>query len=162
MDLIGDEMADRLVTFGIRTSGRTMSHGLALAAKKIAAELKEYREVQGGQVSQAKLSQGQRTTIQGVEVKPERIAEFDKFARKYDLQYSIIQQENDPGMVFLTFRQRDIDKLEMAATDMLKDKSRDWRDMGDLIERAREKAYAFNKAEKQVEQAVTHTVGGAR
>ena len=87
-------------------------------------------------------------------MKKERIAEFDRFAQKYGLQYTAIEEENDPNMVFLTFRQRDIDKLDMAVTDMLKDKTKSWNDLEDAMQQAKEKAFLLRQAAKEVEQAV--------
>ena len=114
--LIGDELADRLVTFGVRLGGHTLSHALALAGREILNML--HSDAKGGTVSLENLSQNQRAAIQGVEVKKERIAEFDRFAQKYGLQYTAIEEENDPNMVFLTFRQRDIDKLDKPSKEI--------------------------------------------
>ena len=151
--LIGDELADRLVTFGVRFGGHTLSHALALAGREILNML-HGDNAKGGTVSLENLSQNQRAAIQGVEVKKERIAEFDRFAQKYGLQYTAIEEENDPNMVFLTFRQRDIDKLDMAVTDMLKDKTKSWNDLEDAMQQAKEKAFLLRQAAKEVEQAV--------
>lgn len=151
--LIGDELADRLVTFGVRFGGHTLSHALALAGREILNML-HGDNAKGGTVSLENLSQNQQAAIQGVEVKKERIAEFDRFAQKYGLQYTAIEEENDPNMVFLTFRQRDIDKLDMAVTDMLKDKTKSWNDLEDAMQQAKEKAFLLRQAAKEVEQAV--------
>ena len=152
--LIGDELADRLVTFGVRFGGHTLSHALALAGREFLNMLHHSGDGKGGTVSLENLSQNQRAAIQGVEVKKERIAEFDRFAQKYGLQYTAIEEENDPNMVFLTFRQRDIDKLDMAVTDMLKDRTKSWNDLEDAIQQAKEKAFFLRQAAKEVEQAV--------
>lgn len=66
----------------------------------------------------------------------------------------MVEEENDPNMVFLTFRQRDIDKLDMAVTDMLKDKTKSWNDLEDAMQQAKEKAFLLRQAAKEVEQAV--------
>ena len=150
--MIGDELADRLVTFGVRLGGHTLSHALALAGREILNML--HSNAKGGTVSLENLSQNQGAAIQGVEVKKERIAEFDRFAQKYGLQYTAIEEENDPNMVFLTFRQRDIDKLDMAVTDMLKDRTKSWNDLEDAIQQAKEKAFLLQQAAKKTEHAI--------
>ena len=135
--MIGDEMAEKLVTIAVRKGGHTLSHAVANGVKKFLEFLKERKTV----VNINKLSQGQATPIQGVEVSAERVSEFDKFAKKYHFQYSLLQQENDPDKYFLTFRQRDIGKLEMVITDMMGDKSREWDDLKETLEHAKERAF---------------------
>lgn len=135
--MIGDEMAEKLVTFAFRTAGHTLSHALMHAGKKFIESEKSKRTT----ISIDELSHGQDIPIQGVEISAERVSEFDRFARKYGFQYSLLQQENDPDKYFLTFRQRDIGKLEMVITDMMGDKSREWDDLKETLEHAKERAF---------------------
>lgn len=139
--MIGDELAEKLVTIGIRKGGHTLSHAVMRAAKKFLESLKDQKTI----INISELSQRQTTSIQGVEIGAERVEEFDRFAKKYGLQYSLIRQENDPEKYFLTFRQRDIGKLEMAVTDMMGDKSREWNDLKEALEQAREKSFEIQE-----------------
>ena len=123
--MIGDEISDRLLTFGVRSGTHTMSRAIGFGVRAILNKLRENEASRAGEMPLEKLSQGQQAAIQGIEVSPQRISEFDHFAKKYGLQYSVIQEENDPTKLFITFRQKDIEKLDMAVTDMMKDRTRE-------------------------------------
>ena len=98
------------------------------------------------------LNQSQSAAVQGIEISRERAGEFDHFARKYGFQYSLLQEENDPQKYFLTFRQRDINLLEMAVTDMMHDKTREWGDLTELLEQAKDRAFQVTAPAKKLEQ----------
>ena len=155
--MIGDEFADRLLTFGFRLCGHTLNRALMLASRLVIDLVKNNHEGRGGTTTINHLSQGQKAAIQGIEVPQERLAEFDRFARKYGLQYSVIQEENDPQTFFLTFRQRDINRLEMAVTDMMKDKTRSWEDLPELMKQAKEKAFSVQQPDKATEKTAERT-----
>jgi phosphoribosylformylglycinamidine (FGAM) synthase-like enzyme len=152
--LIGDEISDRLLTFGVRSGTHTMSRAIGFGVRAILNKLRENEASRAGEMPLEKLSQGQQAAIQGVEVSPQRISEFDHFAKKYGLQYSVIQEENDPTKLFITFRQKDIEKLDMAVTDMMKDRTREWNDLGDALEQARERAFSVQRVQQQSGRAV--------
>lgn len=152
--MIGDEMSDRLLTFGVRCGGHTMSRAIGLGVRTMLSKIRQNEASRAGETSLDKLSQGQQSAIQGIEVSPQRISEFDHFAKKYGLQYSVIQEENDPTKLFITFRQKDIEKLDMAVSDMLKDRTREWNDLGDALEQARERAFSVQRVQQQSGRAV--------
>ncbi len=152
--MIGDEISDRLLTFGVRSGTHTMSRAIGFGVRAILNKLRENEASRAGEMPLEKLSQGQQAAIQGVEVSPQRISEFDHFAKKYGLQYSVIQEENDPTKLFITFRQKDIEKLDMAVTDMMKDRTREWNDLGDALEQARERAFSVQRVQQQSGRAV--------
>lgn len=152
--MIGDEISDRLLTFGVRSGTHTMSRAIGFGVRAMLNKLRENEASRAGEMPLEKLSQGQQAAIQGVEVSPQRISEFDHFAKKYGLQYSVIQEENDPTKLFITFRQKDIEKLDMAVTDMMKDRTREWNDLGDALEQARERAFSVQRVQQQSGRAV--------
>lgn len=131
-----------------------MSRAIGFGVRAILNKLRENEASRAGEMPLEKLSQGQQAAIQGVEVSPQRISEFDHFAKKYGLQYSVIQEENDPTKLFITFRQKDIEKLDMAVTDMMKDRTREWNDLGDALEQARERAFSVQRVQQQSGRAV--------
>ena len=156
--MIGDEISDRLLTFGVRSGTHTMSRAIGFGVRAILNKLRENEASRAGEMPLEKLSQGQQAAIQGVEVSPQRISEFDHFAKKYGLQYSVIQEENDPTKLFITFRQKDIEKLDMAVTDMMKDRTREWNDLGDALEQARERAFSVQRVQQQSGRAAREVI----
>lgn len=142
MTLIGDELADRLVTYGVRTGAHALSRVLMFAGKEIVSAF----HANGGKVTVAQLEQSQKSPVQGIEISHERAEEFDRFAKKYGFEYSLIREENDPQKYFLTFRQRDIGQLEMVVTDMMGDKTKNWDDLAEMMDHAREQAFQAVKA----------------
>lgn len=150
---IGDEMAERVVGIGFN-AGKTLTVGaLMFALKKVLKLLKlganplmEKNQVK--KTSVKTLEKGGDTST-GLEVSKAEIGGFHRYAKKYNLDYCIKRDRNDPTRYVLMFKQKDMDKLELCIKEFVGDKSRDNNSLADKIQEAKERAMNFNKAREQ-------------
>lgn len=147
--MVGDEMGEKVVSVAFRISGKLT----AAALKKTLSLLLEgalvgIDKATPNKQSISKLSRD-GSQSQGIEVDKSEMCGFDKYAKKYHFNYSMIRQENDPEKYVLFFKSRDISKLEMATRDFVKDQTLDNNSLQEKVDQAREKAYAINKAHEK-------------
>lgn len=148
--MVGDELSEKMVVYSFRTSGRLTGKALKAFLKAVKKKSeKAINNLTPNEVNMDRLSDSGNIQVQGMEVGKEQLAGFDQYAKKYGLEYSLIQEQNDPNHYFFVFRARDISKVEMAAEDFLKDKTADRGDLNERFERAREQALQFNKAREK-------------
>lgn len=153
--MVGDELSEKMLVYSFRTSGNLtgkMLKAFFKAVKKKGAKI--INERTPNEIKMDRLSQDGNIQVQGMEVSKEQLAGFDQYAKRYGLEYSLIQEQNDPNHYFFVFRAKDISKVEMAAEDFLKDKTIDRGDLNERFEKAREQAIQFNKAQ---EKGKSHT-----
>ena len=155
--MIGDELGDRVTALefeAAKLTGKVLLRALKAGLKKIAQlagkEGKALAErAAPKEQSLHKLSKD-GAQVQGSEVDRAEIAGFDRYARRYGLQYSLKRQKNDPQKYVLFFRTRDASRLDMAVRDAVKDGRLENDGLQDRIGKAKEKALTLNRGrEKQ-------------
>lgn len=148
--MVGDELSEKMVVYSFRTSGKLTGKMLKAFFKALKKKGEKIINNQTpNEVKMDRLTQDGNIQVQGMEVSKEQLAGFDQYAKKYGLEYSLIQEQNDPNHYFFVFRAKDISKVEMAAEDFLKDKTIDRGDLNERFEKAREDALQFNKAQEK-------------
>ena len=160
--MVGDELGERVAEVHFRA-----------AEKLTGATLRKLFELLlagGGQIlyhatsnkqSIHKLAQyGSQT--QGIEVFKSEMQGFDRYARKYHFEYSMIREKNDKAQYIFAFKAKDIDRMENACRDWFND-GRDHTSLQKKIEQATEKARAFNVSQvHEKEKSKEHTKGKGR
>jgi hypothetical protein len=154
--MVGDELSEKMVTVSFRTTGKLTAKGLKkLFGLILKAGGNILYHVTPNKESFNKLNKDGRPT-QGIEVSKDQMCGFDKYARKYHFEYSLVQEKNDPNLYFFTFKAKDISIMDMAMKDYLKDRTIDHGDLKERIEHAKEEAFNFNKSRTK-EKAKEHT-----
>lgn len=145
--MIGDEMGEKVVAVGFRATEK-----LSLAAlRKVIGRIgklgnKILYHITTNKESMQELSKA-GSQVQGIPVDKNEIKGFDRYARKYGLEYSLLRMKNDINKYVFCFKVKDFDKLEMVYHDLSKD-GKEHGDLKEKIEQAREKAFTVNKAKK--------------
>lgn len=172
--MVGDELGEKIVSIGFRTSGKVTAETLKklfnLIIKKGGllflvktgglAKLGIHKVLEKNGIdhtvgtNRQKFSEfdkdgGQK---QGIEVEKSQMRDFDKYAKKYKFEYALQQETNDPNHYFFIFRDKDISKMDMAMQDYLKDKTIDHGDLDERIEKAKAQAFNVNKANEKTKQ----------
>jgi hypothetical protein len=150
--MVGDELGEKVVSVGFRASGKLSA---AVLKKLFGLILKGGDKIlyhtTSNKESIHKLSQDGHQT-QGVEVEKSQMCGFDKYAKKYHFEYSLIREKNDKSQYFLTFKAKDISKMDMAMQDFLKDKTVDRGDLQERIEKAKTQAFNINQAKEKIKE----------
>jgi hypothetical protein len=147
--MVGDELGEKVVSASFRASGRLTASVLKKALSALVkGALIGIDKVTPNQQSIAKLSRD-GSQSQGIEVDKSEMCGFDKYAKKYHFNYTLMRQTNDPDKYVLFFKARDISKLEMATRDFVKDKTLDNDSLQEKVDQAREKAFNINKSREK-------------
>lgn len=147
--MVGDEMGEKVVSVAFRATGKLTA---AVLKKALSLLLKSalvgIDKATPNRQSITKLSRD-GSQSQGIEVDKSEMCGFDKYAKKYHFNYSMVRQANDPEKYVLFFKMKDISKLEMATRDYVKDQTLDNNSLQGKVDEAREKAYSINKAHEK-------------
>lgn len=155
--MVGDEMAEKVMAYGVRITGKLNAAALKTAFHAIGSYNKGRKELAEQDYANAKARETvlpvheleQDGQLHGFELTAAQTCGFDAYAKKYGLQYSILQEENDPQMYVFFFRMRDAAKWEAAARDYIKDPHIEHGDLEQRIEKAKVEAMRINKARQQ-------------
>jgi hypothetical protein len=159
--MVGDELGEKVVTVSFRTTGKLTVKSLKKLFRLILkAGGNILYHVTPNKENFKKLNKDGYPT-QGIEVTKDQMCKFDKYARKYRFEYSMIQEKNDPNLYHFSFKVKDFSVMEMAMRDYLKDKTIDHGDLKERIEHAKESAFYFNK-KRTKEKAKEHTKSHSR
>lgn len=147
--MVGDEMGEKVVSVTFRAGEKLTASALKNVLSVIMKGVQKgaYR-LTSNKESISKLSRD-GSQSQGIEVKKSELCGFDKYAKKYHFDYSMVRQKNDPENYVFFFKTKDFSKLEMAARDFVKDETLDNNSLTEKVELAREKAFSLNKAREQ-------------
>ena len=150
--MVGDELGEKFVSVGFRATGKLTAAVLKkLFGLIIKGGDKLLYHATSNKESIHKLSENGRQT-QGVEVEKSQMCGFDKYAKKYHFEYSLIKEKNDPTHYFFTFHSKDISKMDMAMKDYIKDETIDHGDLQERIENAKLQAFNVNKAREKTKE----------
>lgn len=139
--MLSDDVGDRMVSVGYNISDKTTKEILRLALKGL-IKLKE--NIEAGKQSLKKLDKT-GDTVSAVEVDKAELHEFNYYAKKYHLDYSLVKQTNDPNKRMLFFKFRDMEKMSSAITDAVNDKTLENDSLTDKLVRAKELNQARSK-----------------
>lgn len=140
--MLSDDIGDRMVSVGYDIGDKTTKEILRLALKGL-IKLKENSDA--GKQSLKKLDKT-GDTVSAVEVDKSELREFNYYAKKYHLDYSLVKQTNDPNKRMLFFKFRDMEKMSSAITDAVNDKTLENDSLTNKLIRAKERATELNQA----------------
>jgi len=147
--MVGDEMGEKVVSVAFRAGEKLTGAALKKFLSVILNGVqKGAYQLTSNKASISKLSRD-GSQSQGIEVKKSELCGFDKYAKKYHFDYSLMRQKNDPENYVFFFKSKDFSKLEMASRDFVKDQTLDNDSLTEKIELARSKAFSLNKAREQ-------------
>lgn len=158
--MVGDELGEKVVSVQFRAAERLTG---AILQKLFGALLAgggkiKYHATSNKESIHNLAKEGSQT--QGVEVDKSEMQGFDRYARKYHFEYSMVREKNDKSQYIFTFKAKDMDRMEHAMRDFFKD-GRDHTTLKEKIEEAREKAYSVNQA-REKEKSKDHTKSKGR
>lgn len=153
--MVGDELGERVAEVHFRAAEKLTGATLRkLFGVLLAGGGKIVYHATSNKESIHKLAQyGSQT--QGIEVSKSEMQGFDRYARKYHFEYSMIREKNDKTQYIFTFKAKDIDRMENACRDWFND-GRDHTSLQEKIEQAREKAFNINQAHEK-DRSKEHT-----
>ena len=158
--MVGDELGEKVVSVQFRAAEKLTKatllklFGLLLAGGGVAF----YHATTNKESIHKLAKEGAQT--QGIEVGKGEMQGFDRYARKYHFEYSMVREKNDKSQYIFTYKAKDTDRLENAMRDFFKD-GRDHTTLKEKIEEAREKAYSVNQA-REKEKSRDHTKSKGR
>ena len=150
-------MGEQLVGISFRLMEKGLMSSLKLALKGAfwgskstfkGAKILTHKAIGSNKVSISKLEEN-GDSLQGVEVAKNEILGFDKYAKKYNLSYSLKQDSNDKSRYVLFVRVKDLDKLEHVVKEFINDKKLDNDSLDEKMKNAKEKAYHTNKSQSK-------------
>ncbi len=163
--MIGEQLGEQFISFSFRATKGLSVKSLKMALKGVLKTIGL-----GGHLGKSLLQSNQKgikklgandTQLQGIEVSKSEIAGFNKYAKKYDLDFSIKHDKNDKSRYVLFIKAKDIDKLEHCAKEFINDKSLDNNSLVEKMDNAKEKAMNINKA-KEKERTVNKSKGKSK
>jgi hypothetical protein len=153
--MVGDEMGEKVVSVQFRAAEKltkaTLLKLFGLIGKGLGAV--GYRITSNRESIHNLAKEGSQTL--GIEVSKSEMHGFDRYARKYHFEYSMVREKNDKTKYIFTFKAKDLDRLQNAARDFFND-GREHDSLEEKIQQAQEKAFNINQA-REKEKTKEHT-----
>lgn len=145
MQNVGDDLGQRLTSVVINNVGNLTVKGLVKALQKSIKIMKGVDKTTNAGKQKIQTLEKYGDNLNAIEVNKTQITGFDKYARRYNLQYSIKSVKNESDKYIFFFKTKDLNKLESVINDCVKDKVLDNNTLEDKIKDAKEKAFKINQ-----------------
>ena len=117
--MVQEEIDQKTVALTIKTAKLT-GHVLAKAVSAALRKMRQARDAPHGKQTVKQLAR-QNAGLQSIEVTEDNIGSFEKYARKYGVDFALKKDGDTPPKWLVFFKARDADALTAAFTEFSRD-----------------------------------------